>query len=96
MSNLTDWFSPKVLLDLMRPDLIWMISTGGLLPYCILAIIIIFFVLYAIIRIFFIKRTFTIKNYVLTFLGALLIYYLLWVLLLIFFAIAIGRISQYI
>jgi len=32
----------SMIFDLMRPDLIWVISTRGLLPFCIAAIIIIF------------------------------------------------------
>lgn len=86
----------SMVLDLMRPNLIWIISTGRMLPYCLLVIVVIFLAIYAIVKIFFIKHTFTAKNYFLTLLGALLLYYLLWVLLLIFFAIAIGGISQYI
>ncbi len=96
MSNLFDWFSWEAFLQLSRPDYIWMFSTGGLLPYCLLTIGIIFFVIYIITRIFFIKKGFTIKNYLLIFLGSLITYYILWVALLTFFAIALGRISQYI
>ncbi len=96
MLNLFNIISWEAFLQLSRPDYIWAFSTGGLLPYCIFTIIIIFIIFYIVLRKFFIKQKFTPKNYLFTFLGSLLIYYLLWVLLLIFFAIAIGRISQYI
>lgn len=96
MFNLNNYDSWGAILQLSRPDLIWMITTSRLLPFCFLAIIIISLILFALVRIFFIKKTFTFKNYILTFLGALFIYYALWVILLIIFAIALGGISQYV
>ena len=84
----------SMIFDLMRPDLIWVISTKGLLPFCIAVIIIIFLIQYYILKRFFIKRKFTIKNYLLILISSLVIYYISWVILLTFFAIILGQVSQ--
>ncbi len=96
MPDLFNWFSWGAFLQLAHPELIWILSTGGLLPYCIVAISIIFLLLYIIAKRFIIKKPFSIKNYVTIFIGSLIIYYFLWIILLTIFAIALGRISQYI
>lgn len=96
MSDLFSWFSWGAFLQLSRPDYIWIFSTGGLLPYCIVVLVIIFLIIYAISRIFFIKKPFTIKNYLLILISSVIIYYILWVILLNIFAITLGSLSQYI
>lgn len=96
MSDLFSWFSWEAFLQLSRPDYIWMFSTGGLLPYCIAVVLIIYLILYIIARKFIIKKTFTPKNYLIILFSSLAVYYILWVILLYIFAAALGRISQYI
>lgn len=98
MSDLSDFLKGdySMILDLMRPELIWIVSTGGLLPYCIAAILIIFLILYFITKRFIVKKTFTAKNYIIIFISSLIIYYISWVVLLTFFAITLGRLTQYI
>lgn len=98
MLNLPEFFKSdySMILDLMHPELIWMLSTGGLLPYCIAVIAIIFLLLYFITKKFLRKKSLTTKNYILICICSLVIYYFLWVMLLTFFAISLGRISQYI
>lgn len=86
----------SMILDLMRPELIWILSTGRLLPYCIGVIIIIFLFLYFISKKFIIKKIFTAKNYIIILIFSFIIYYALWVILLTIFATALGGISQYI
>jgi len=95
MSGLFDWFSWKAFLDLSSPELVWILSTGRLLPYCIAVILIIYLLLYIITKRFIIKKPLTAKNYITIFIGSLIIYYILWVILLNIFAIAVGRMSQY-
>ena len=96
VSDLFRWFSWDAFLDLARPDVIWILSTGGLLPYCIAVILIIVLVLYFITKRFIIKKPLTTKNYIIIFIGSLTIYYILWAILLYIFAAVLGRISQYI
>lgn len=94
--DLFRWFSWDAFLQLAHPELIWIVSTGGLLPYCIGVIIIIFLFLYFVSKKFIIKKTFTVKNYIIILIFSFIIYYILWVILLTIFAAALGRISQYI
>ena len=86
----------SMIFDLMHPELIWMISTSRLLPFNIMAILIVFLILYFITKKFIIKKSFIIKNYLIIFFSSLIIYYILWVILLTLFAIALGGLSQYI
>lgn len=98
MLNLPEFFKSdySMILDLMRPDYIWIFSTGGLLPFCIITLTIIFLIIFAISKIFFVKKPFTIKNYFIILIISLIIYYILWVILLNIFAITLGKTSQYI
>ena len=88
------WFSWEAFIQTIRPDVIWMFSTGNLLPYCIIALIIIFLIIYGIVRKFIIKRPFRIKNYIITVLFTFVAYYLLWVVLLNIFVLSMGIVSQ--
>lgn len=94
--DLFRWFSWDAFLDLARFDVIWIVSTGGLLPYCIAAIIIIFLIIYFIAKKFIIKQSFTAKNYIIVLISSFVIYYILWVVLLYILSAGLGRISQYI
>lgn len=94
MNDLSSWIFGGGFIQTIRPDVIWMFSTGNLLPYCIMVFIIIFLVIYGIARKFFIKKSFTTKNYFIMIFLSLLIYYFLWVIIFNIFALSMGIISQ--
>ncbi len=94
MTDLFSWVFGGGFSQTIHPDVIWMFSTGNLLPYCIVAFIIIFLVIYGIARKFFIKKPFTTKNYFMIIFLSVITYYFLWVFVLNIFALSMGIVSQ--
>ncbi len=94
MSDLFSWFSWGAFIQTIRPDVVWMFSTGNLLPYCIIAIAIIFLIIYAVSKKFIVKKPFKTKNYIITIVITFIIYYLLWAFLLNIFVFSMGIVSQ--
>lgn len=94
MPNLFSWFSWGAFAQTIRPDVVWMFSTGNLLPYCIIALMIIFLIIYEVSRKFIVKKPFKTKNYITTIVLTFIIYYLLWVFLLNIFVLSAGIVSQ--
>lgn len=94
MSDLSRWVFGGGFSQTIRPDVIWMFSTGNLLPYCVIALIIIFLIALIISKIFFIKKSLSLKNYIAMVIITLIVYYLLWSILFNIFALSVGIVSR--
>lgn len=82
-------------IDLSQPWLIILLFQA-LMPFSLIALLVIFILIYFITKKFIVKKTFNIKNYVLLLLSSLIIFYALLIGLMYFVEIGLGRISQYI
>lgn len=95
MSELFSWFSSGGFLDLSRPEII-LILAKALMPYSLVAIIIIFFLVYILTKKFIVKNKLNVKHYFIIIIVSLLIEYLLLIGLMNFVAFGLGRLTQYI
>ncbi len=94
MTDLFSWVFEGGFSQTIRPDVIWMFSTGNLLPYCIIALIIIFLTVLVISKKFFIKKSLSFKDCVVTVIITLVVYYLLWAIVFNIFALSAGIVSR--
>jgi len=95
MSMLFDKSFWESVLNVFRPEII-LLLTQILIPFSIIAILIVTCLTYFFTKRFIIKKPFNIKNYLFIILISLLIYYILVGSIMVFIEIGLARISQYI
>lgn len=95
MSELFSWFSSGGFLDLSRPEII-LILAEALMPYSLVAIFVIFFLVYTLTKKIIVKNELKVKHYFIIIIVSLLIEYLLLIGLMNFAAFGLGRLTQYI
>jgi len=84
----------KQVLNVFRPEII-LLLTQILMPFSIIAILVIICLTYFFTKRFIIKKSLNIKNYLFVIFIALLIYYILVGSIMVFMEIGLASISQY-
>lgn len=95
MSDLFSWFSWGTFSQLSHPLFIFLLA-GGLMPYTLIIILVIFFLVYLITKKLVVKDNLKFKHYIIVTLISLLIVYIVFIGLMYLMSFGLGRISQYI